>query len=481
VIRADVLRRPVGGRIRLWQPATGRGADFEPDSVAALDQGDAPEPLERRARDLGFVGDPTVTWVARRPEAVLLPDIPAIWAPDPERPGPGGPAYCAIPTDEVGVAVFRALDEPRRLEDLARSTGRTPDEVWAATAAWRQQDVQLLAGFDRRPRAMPPLLGPERPPSPRTPDQRDADGVTSLTAYHLTDVGPADRQFDDRETTVAHSLAVPHPILGGQAYGARLRDRLRPRDGAVVVEVGCGTGELAAAFSRGLRATYLRVDLSPALLRDQARAAPGTHGALGDATRLPLRGACVDVLVSNEVLADLAAAPTDPEPATCRAARDRYGLPAHGGAYNVGAWAFVAEIARVLRPGGVAWLSEFGDVDADPEEAVQLDHPEVSIRFDDVAQVARAHGLRATLHPLAEWLGADASARHLSRGSWWAVRARAAVGGWRLPARAWTPETLASALPERIEGLVWVPATDPGPGPLITRFWCLLLERPEFS
>jgi len=44
-----------------------------------------------------------------------------------------------------------------------------------------------------------------------------------------------------------------------------------------------------------------------------------------------------------------------------------------------------------------------------------------------------------------------------------------------LQARAWTPQTL--TLPWAVEGLEWVPLSDEGPGPLITRFMALLIQK----
>ena len=73
---------------------------------------------------------------------------------------------------------------------------------------------------------------------------------------------------------------------------------------------------------------------------------------------------------------------------------------------------------------------------------------------------------------MAALLGFDPGARWLSRGSFEALRCLEPG----LQARAWTPASL--TLPEPVEGLRWVPVTQDGPGPVVTRFWCLLLRRP---
>jgi hypothetical protein len=123
-------------------------------------------------------------------------------------------------------------------------------------------------------------------------------------------------------------------------------------------------------------------------------------------------------------------------------------------------------------------VSEFGTELGPAEEALNLGHPEVSIRFEHLVAVAAANGLSTELRPLAEWLEADLGARQLARPTWRAVQAWMRARGAPLPARAWTPEALDEAVGEPISGLCWVPATEPGPGPLLTRFLGLRLRKP---
>lgn len=239
-----------------------------------------------------------------------------------------------------------------------------------------------------------------------------------------------------------------------------------------MLEIGPGTGELGrdlrAALPTPLReGEYWRLDLSPALLARQERELPGTRSLQGDCTAMPLPDASVGLVVCNEVIADLRASP-DPEgwPVTP--------LPGQR-LFNTGAFALLAELRRVLRPGGWAFLSEFGAEDELPTETTQLDHPEVSICFGQCVEVARSLGLEVALHPLGPWLGVDPAARWLSRLSLEGLRARLAWDGERLPSRAWTPETL--PLPWPVEGLRWVPLSEDGPGPVVTRLWALLVRR----
>jgi len=467
---------PHGDDVRLYAPLTGRGVVIAAETLEHL--GGLPAVQQRLAR-LGLLDGADLSGhvVCRHRATHLLPDDGALWCPVPRAHGSGGHAYRAVPLSAADAALYAAINGRRTAEQLAAHVHRDPAEVAATLRRWTARDVQAVQLRPTPPRPGDPgllrLFGPARQAHPRTADQHAPDGTTTLAAYHLDAIDDGATHFDDRETTVAHALALPHPGLGHRPYGRALREVLGWR--GPVVEVGCGTGELAAAWLSAGEVPYLRVDLSPELLATQARAAPATAGVLADATRLPLRDHSVAHLLSNEVLADLAAVPVGAGHPEVVARCARYGLSPRGHA-NLGAWQLVEEVARVLAPGGQALLTEFGTPDGPDEEATQLDHPEVSIRFADLMQVAEAQGLRAELVRLDELLGVDLQAEQLHRVSWMAVRARAAALGHHLSARAWTQATL--RLPFAIEGLHWGTLADEGPGPLITRFWALRLHQP---
>jgi len=68
----------------------------------------------------------------------------------------------------------------------------------------------------------------------------------------------------------------------------------------VLLDVGAGTG--LKADLRPPASTYIALDLDPAKLRRLRAGHPGTPGALGDATRLPIRsGSCAAVLLKAVV------------------------------------------------------------------------------------------------------------------------------------------------------------------------------------
>jgi 2-polyprenyl-6-hydroxyphenyl methylase / 3-demethylubiquinone-9 3-methyltransferase len=113
---------------------------------------------------------------------------------------------------------------------------------------------------------------------------------------------------------------------------AAARARLAPpagRPGAVLVDVGCGAGLLAPHVAgKGYR--HVGVDLTTSAL-EQARE-HGVWPVRGDAARLPLADGCADVVSAGELLEHV----TD-----LRAA--------------------VAEVCRILRPGGVLVIDTLND------------------------------------------------------------------------------------------------------------------------
>lgn len=507
----EVVRLEQGGQVVLWHELTGRSAAISAETLAdvALWTPALPPPPPLMAVIGRLNGSYMLADGPRPPLArmipvasrltLLLPAVPGLWTPVPKVRSSGGHGYALRRLNRYELAIWRTMNGARTVADIAVRTRLSVPDVLAFLADLTRADAQIVQLRERpvvrRDLSLERLVSPDRPPAPRPGHQRGAWGETTLEQYHEQIDDPGEH-FDDRETTVAHAFALPHPALGGQPYGARLYRALAgqevlPPGGGLTVEIGPGSGELAGAWLEarvrsGAEGAYIRLDRSPELLEAQRARAPGSEGVLGSATHLPWPDGSVHLVICNEVIADLSAVPWSPEerawpdtpPAEVAARVARYGIAPFPGKtlYNLGAWQLVEELARVLAPGGAAFLSEFGGPDELPTETEQLDHPEVSICFGHLVAVARALGLDATLMPLHELLEMDLGATWLSRHSFEALRARFRAEGRRLAARAWTPETL--DLPWEVEGLHWVAVSDPGPGPLPTRFWALLLRRP---
>jgi 2-polyprenyl-6-hydroxyphenyl methylase/3-demethylubiquinone-9 3-methyltransferase len=131
------------------------------------------------------------------------------------------------------------------------------------------------------------------------------------------------RHYDD----LADEWWRPDGRLRGLRWLAEARSTLVPpatRDGAVLVDLGCGGGLLAPHLS-GLGYAHVGVDLTGSALAQAV--AHGVRAVRGDVLRVPLADACADVVVAGELLEHVA----DPR-------------------------AVVAEACRLLRPDGLLVL-----------------------------------------------------------------------------------------------------------------------------
>jgi len=100
-------------------------------------------------------------------------------------------------------------------------------------------------------------------------------------------------------------------------------EALALRPGDRVLDLGCGTGDLALALLRSGAAQVVGADIAPAMLRLGAGKAPAMAPVLADAQRLPFRDAAFDAA------------------GTAFTVRNVPDLPAA-----------LAEVRRLLRPGG---------------------------------------------------------------------------------------------------------------------------------
>ena len=163
--------------------------------------------------------------------------------------------------------------------------------------------------------------------------------------FHRGPAYAATRLGYDASELAALPLEVTSAFAGvGNPHAV---DRIRP--GAVVLDIGCGAGTdlLVAAMRTGPTGRAIGVDMTEAMRRratDGAAASGLTNVDVreGDATRLPLDDACVDVVISNGVL--------NLVPEKERA---------------------VAEIARVLKPGGRVQIADIVIGEILPESALR--------------------------------------------------------------------------------------------------------------
>lgn len=383
-------------------------------------------------------------------------------------------------------------------------------------------------------------------PYPEIPDVRafaaGADGPGpapgDLRAYHTRAIADAEAQFEEKETTLSHLFHDPHPSLRGRTWGAALADGLLFKGAlkscagrkARLLEVGGGLGYVGKALREALSAKgdhgatgllAVNVDLSPALAQAQKRR--GLAVARGDALKLPVKPESLDLIVANEMAGDLGTsldltslqAPPAPPKAEAPAEPDEPPAPdapaaqvsgeaaAHVAAVaaqaqgappeeqrprfkNDGALELVRQAAAALAPGGMLFLSEFGDPKANPVKSDHLDHDEWSIRFDDLKAEAQRLGLHARVHPIADLVSLDGAEQALSttRASYAAIKALFADHGITLTKRAWLRREIEALCAGKLDlsqvrGLLWAPLGERTMGLSPRQFFCLIATRQE--
>lgn len=272
-----------------------------------------------------------------------------------------------------------------------------------------------------------------------------ADTGDGLAAFHTVTLDVAHANFEQRETTVSHLYRRAHPAFLGRSYGEAVADAclqagaLAGRELVRVLEIGGGTGDLAAAFLGRLQATasetYARVryhmlDASPVLLNAQ-RSSCEAHAArmvfqCGDVGVLSLGQACFDLVLANEVIADLPVTLIDVPAWTPvqghmpRLAPEddddlRQLVTSHLGRHpvarccylNVGAMRLVDLAQRALAPSGTLILTEYGTEDGLPAVVPLPGHREFSVQFSVLQWAARRAGLMTRVLTVGQWLDVD--------------------------------------------------------------------------
>jgi SAM-dependent methyltransferase len=385
--------------------------------------------------------------------------------------------------DEEETRIWDAFDGQRRLIELRHHHDN--DKLIALVRRLVHHDVQALklsvmpwSVYAKRPAMAPAYLASTMPyaawqvgtPLPQ---------MVALDDYYRSRIAEADAQFDHQETTLSHLFRAPHPALANRSYGQALVDALVRRPDALpegrlrVLEIGGGLGYVARDVIARLRehgreVDYTIVELSPVLEAAQRERVPGATWISGDVLAIDLPDAAYDLILANEMVGDLPARQLtradlglEPEGGTV----DRERLRALGGGAAIaaelgvelddapdpcflqtGAFELVARLARTLAPGGLAVVTEFGEPGQWPRLSTQLDHPELSTHFGQLAQVARGAGLEATIEFVIDLVELDRTQRGLAttRSHFRALQALFADAGLELAKLGYTPELLAA-------------------------------------
>jgi ubiquinone/menaquinone biosynthesis C-methylase UbiE len=344
--------------------------------------------------------------------------------------------------------------------------------------------------------------------------QEGFEGEGHLHNFHrhsLTEPHEDDGHFDAIETTVSHLFREPNEALGDLTYGRVLMRQFRrlgwfnpkPR---VILEVGGGLGYLARELGKELlpfekQATkYLSLDITQPFLRLQvSRAKDGGWNCAGthaDGETLPLTDNSVDLVIDNENMADMTPVKlTKKELAEGRSDSEQHqealdcirrlrlsigqNLPEEV-IFNLGPIRFIAELWRVLKPGGHAFLSEFG-IDEGWPSAVKLPgHTEYEVQYGQLRQAVRWLGFQERYLSLPQFLGLKPDTKVLCTGAVYTIQRFCQALNKPFTIRVYTEKELQQALGDmlpKLHGCHYHDIVDPAWFSLLD-FKVLLLEKP---
>jgi ubiquinone/menaquinone biosynthesis C-methylase UbiE len=313
------------------------------------------------------------------------------------------------------------------------------------------------------------------------------------------------------ETTVSHLFREPNEALNGLTYGRLLMRQLRklgwftpkPR---IIVEIGGGLGYVARELGKELLPfekqgmTYISLDITgPFLKRQVSRAKAGGWNAIGtqaNGEALPFTDSSVDVVIDNENMADMTPVKLTKQELSSgrgetaqhqealdwiRRARLTIGtdLPDEV-IFNLGPIRFAAELWRVLKPGGHAFLSEFGIDEGWPAPVKLPGHTEYEVQYSHLRQVARWLGFQERYLSLPQFLGLKPDTKVLCTGAAYTIQRFCQAIDKPFIIRAYTEQelkqTLGDMLP-KIQGTHYHDVADPAWFGLLD-FKVLLLEKP---
>lgn len=254
----------------------------------------------------------------------------------------------------------------------------------------------------------------------------------AIIDFHVHGIEDANWEFDQIEPTVNHGFRFPHEALGGFDYGSRfclstLTPEVLPLINSSfpleVLEVGGGTGTFARSFIRQASnltdVNYHILDLSPALIENQRQILsdllPENRHFQQDATEFELPDHTFDLIVSNEVIADLPVASVQRNngkwagDGACYL--DKYDLSTEGAPdsfmVNAGVFRFIERAWKHLKPGGTFVVSEYGSEDRYALPSFNLNHDEYTIHFGHLVTCATKIGFQCRLLTLKEFLAID--------------------------------------------------------------------------
>ncbi|MGH1579284.1 SAM-dependent methyltransferase [Planktotalea sp.] len=331
--------------------------------------------------------------------------------------------------------------------------------------------------------------------------------------FHKTGISAAHEQFDSVETTISHAYRAPSDALKNRTYGEAFCDWLLEQGwitpNARIIEVGCGLGYFAEALlttlSQRRRDLYDTIsltlfDLSPDLAESQKTVCAEHLGKIrflhGNIETYDFAHEKFDLVISNEVIADLSVAPINvADVHNNKATSDATGLaikydldlpksitgPNQTSVINFGAIRFLETLGKCLSETGKAILTEYGTLDRVPKAVHLQNHLEFLVQFGHLKTVSDKLGFQTNIQTLGEMLDFDKAFQPLDTPSFHVLSKGVLplLDCAPIPHLAYSREALESLIGPRINqvsNLRFLPLSDPHAFTPF-RFFALSLER----